>query len=59
LDANGPIRLEALPLKLDFCYTRPADANESAWIERRLARACAALGGLTITREDARLVIRC
>lgn len=58
LDANGPIRLEALPLGLDFCFTRLATADEFGWIERRLARSCAALGGPPVSREAARLVIR-
>jgi poly-gamma-glutamate synthesis protein (capsule biosynthesis protein) len=58
LDAGGPLRLEALPLGLDFCFTRLANAGEFDWIERRLARACAALGGPSISREAARLVIR-
>lgn len=58
LDANGPVRLEAVPLALDFCFTRLADADESDWIERRLARACAALGGPAVSREGARLVMR-
>lgn len=58
LAAEGPIRLEVLPLRLDFCFTRLADAGEFDWIERRLARACAALGDLTISREANRLEIR-
>jgi len=58
VDADGPLRLEALPLGLDFCFTRLANAGEFDWIERRLARACAALGGPSISREAARLVIR-
>ena len=58
LDAGGPLRLEALPLGLDFCFTRLANAGEFDWIERRLALACAALGGPSISREAARLVIR-
>jgi len=57
MDGRGPIRLEAVPLALDYCFTRLADADESDWIERRLARACAALGGPPVTREGARLVI--
>lgn len=56
-DRTGPIRLEALPLALDYCFTRLADAEESEWIERRLTRACEALGGSSVSREGARLVI--
>ena len=33
------IRLEAIPLALDFCHTRLADADEAAWIGRRLRSA--------------------
>jgi poly-gamma-glutamate capsule biosynthesis protein CapA/YwtB (metallophosphatase superfamily) len=55
--ADGrPVRLEALPLKLDFCHTRLAQAQDAAWILRRSRDACAALG--TEAREDAgRLVV--
>jgi poly-gamma-glutamate synthesis protein (capsule biosynthesis protein) len=59
LDADGPIRLEALPLALDYCFTRVANAEESTWITRRLERASAALGDRRVTREGERLVITC
>jgi poly-gamma-glutamate capsule biosynthesis protein CapA/YwtB (metallophosphatase superfamily) len=56
LDAHGPARLEALPLKLEFCHTRLAEGPDAAWMRRRFTTACAALG---TTLEDAtdRLVI--
>jgi poly-gamma-glutamate synthesis protein (capsule biosynthesis protein) len=57
LDADGPIGLEALPLALDYCFTRVANAEESTWITRRLQRASAALGDCRITRDGERLVI--
>jgi poly-gamma-glutamate synthesis protein (capsule biosynthesis protein) len=57
LDAGGPIRLEALPLALDYCFTRVANAEESTWITRRLQRASGALGDCRITRDGERLVI--
>jgi poly-gamma-glutamate capsule biosynthesis protein CapA/YwtB (metallophosphatase superfamily) len=44
LDARGPVRLEALPLKLDFCHTRLAAGEDAAWMRRRFLTACAALG---------------
>jgi poly-gamma-glutamate capsule biosynthesis protein CapA/YwtB (metallophosphatase superfamily) len=44
LDARGPIRLEALPLKLDFCHTRLATGEDAAWMRRRFREACATLG---------------
>jgi poly-gamma-glutamate synthesis protein (capsule biosynthesis protein) len=56
LDKNGPVRLEALPLKLDYCYTRPADGPDEAWIEQRFRRACAAFG-TSVTVEEHRLVV--
>ncbi len=39
-----PTRVEAVPLALDFCYTRLADPDEAAWIGRRLRSACAVFG---------------
>lgn len=56
LDRGGPVRLEALPLKLDYCRTRAAVDEEAAWIERRFRRACAAFGG-GVTAERGRLVL--
>jgi len=44
LGSTGPIRLEALPLSLDFCHTRLAGPAEAAWIARRFISACAELG---------------
>jgi poly-gamma-glutamate synthesis protein (capsule biosynthesis protein) len=44
LDAAGPLRLEALPLKLEFCQTRLATGQDAAWIRRRFRAACAELG---------------
>jgi poly-gamma-glutamate synthesis protein (capsule biosynthesis protein) len=55
-DEHGPSRLEAVPLKLEFCYTRLADREEAAWIGRRFRTACAALG-TEVTEEDGRLVV--
>jgi poly-gamma-glutamate synthesis protein (capsule biosynthesis protein) len=56
LDTAGPIRLDALPLKLDYCHTRPADGDDAAWIERRFRAACAAFG-TRVTQERGRLVV--
>jgi len=44
LDQGGPVELEAVPLKLDFCRTRLADGADAAWMRRRFRDACAALG---------------
>ena len=57
LDAGGPSRVEALPLALDYCYTRAADGDDLEWIRRRLRAACAALG-TEVTEENGRLVVR-
>jgi poly-gamma-glutamate capsule biosynthesis protein CapA/YwtB (metallophosphatase superfamily) len=43
LDAAGPLRLEALPLKLEFCHTRLATGDDAAWMRHRFRSACAAL----------------
>jgi poly-gamma-glutamate capsule biosynthesis protein CapA/YwtB (metallophosphatase superfamily) len=56
LDADGPTRLEAVPLKLDFCYTRVAEGKDAAWIGERFRAACAAMG-TDVTEEAGRLVI--
>ncbi|MGH2952778.1 MAG: CapA family protein [Solirubrobacterales bacterium] len=56
LDRGRPVRLEALPLRLDYCHTRVADEDDAAWIARRFIAACDALG--TTAREEAgRLVV--
>jgi poly-gamma-glutamate capsule biosynthesis protein CapA/YwtB (metallophosphatase superfamily) len=56
LDQRGPLRLEAVPLKLECCQTRLADADEAVWIRHRFRAACAALG-TDVTEEEGRLVV--
>jgi poly-gamma-glutamate capsule biosynthesis protein CapA/YwtB (metallophosphatase superfamily) len=56
LDRQGPLRLEAVPLKLEFCRTRLAGGDEAAWIRRRFRAACAALG-TEAAEEEGRLVV--
>jgi poly-gamma-glutamate capsule biosynthesis protein CapA/YwtB (metallophosphatase superfamily) len=56
LDGHGPVRLEALPLKLEFCHTRLASGADAAWTRRRFRSACAALG-TTVDQEADRLTI--
>ena len=51
-----PIRVEAVPLALDYCFTRLANRDETAWITARFRRACADLGTSVDTRGG-RLVI--
>jgi poly-gamma-glutamate capsule biosynthesis protein CapA/YwtB (metallophosphatase superfamily) len=55
-DAGGPRRLEAVPLALDYCYTRIADARETAWIRGRFVDACTRLG-TDVHERDGRLVV--
>ncbi len=56
LEEQGPVQLEALPLKLDYCHTRTADGEDAAWIARRFRAACARLG-TEVGEEDGRLVV--
>jgi poly-gamma-glutamate synthesis protein (capsule biosynthesis protein) len=55
LEPDGP-RIEAVPLKLEFAYTRLARGEEAAWIRRRFREACGELG-TEMLEEDGRLVI--
>lgn len=55
-DVDRPVRVEAIPLALDYCHTRLADATETAWISRRFRAACAAFG-TAVTETEGRLVI--
>ena len=56
LDEAGPVRLEALPLKLEYCHTRLAAGEDAAWMRRRFRAACAALG-TTVQDTADRLII--
>jgi hypothetical protein len=51
LDQDGPVALEAVPLALDYCHTRLADANERAWIRRRFTEACSEFGTVVESRN--------
>ena len=53
---RGVERIEAVPLKLEYCFTRLARGEEAAWIRRRFARACADLG-TSVKEESGRLVV--
>ncbi len=44
LDARGPRRIQALPLALEYCFTRVASAHEADWIVRRLQSLCEPFG---------------
>ena len=55
LDRAGPLRVEAIPLRLEFCFTRMAQGEEAEWIGRRFRQACAELG-TEVVEENGRLV---
>jgi poly-gamma-glutamate synthesis protein (capsule biosynthesis protein) len=50
------VRLEALPLTLDYCRTRLAGPADADWARRRFRAACAELGTEVQLEED-RLVV--
>jgi poly-gamma-glutamate synthesis protein (capsule biosynthesis protein) len=56
LEQGRPIRVEALPLALDFCFTRLANRTEADWIARRFVAACGQLG-TDVERDGDRLVV--
>lgn len=56
LDPEGPRRIEAVPLALEYCHTRLAEGDDAAWVERRLRESCAPYG-TEVRREDGRLVV--
>jgi poly-gamma-glutamate capsule biosynthesis protein CapA/YwtB (metallophosphatase superfamily) len=56
VDERGPVRLEAVPLRLEFCYTRLARGEDAAWIGRRFRESCSAFG-TEVREEGGRLVV--
>jgi poly-gamma-glutamate capsule biosynthesis protein CapA/YwtB (metallophosphatase superfamily) len=56
VDRDGPRRLEALPLKLDYCFTGPAHGADAAWIGERFRAACEDLG-TTVSQTDGILTV--
>ncbi|MEV5509725.1 CapA family protein [Streptomyces orinoci] len=57
LEQARPVRLEAVPLYLDYCRTTLADEADHAWIRHRFSHACAALGTTVTEEADGRLVL--
>ncbi|HET9093433.1 MAG TPA: CapA family protein [Acidimicrobiales bacterium] len=55
-EGDVPIRLEAVPLRLEYCFTRLARGGESAVVAERFRQRCAAFGTEVLAREG-RLVI--
>jgi poly-gamma-glutamate capsule biosynthesis protein CapA/YwtB (metallophosphatase superfamily) len=56
LAEGEPRRLEAVPLKLDYCFTRFADGEEAEWMRRRFQELCEELGTQALD-ADGRVVI--
>ena len=56
LGPDGPRRIEAVPLKLGYAFTRLAHGDEVDWIRQRFEDACAQLGS-EVHEEEGRLVI--
>jgi hypothetical protein len=50
------VRLEAVPLRLDFCHTRLATGEDARWIRDRFHAACAEYG-TAVDDEGGRLVV--
>jgi poly-gamma-glutamate synthesis protein (capsule biosynthesis protein) len=63
LEADELKRIEAVPIRLEFAYTRVARGEEAAWIKRRFREACEELGTEVGEEEEEeeedRLVIEC
>jgi poly-gamma-glutamate synthesis protein (capsule biosynthesis protein) len=57
VDEHGAVAMEAVPLALDFCHTRPASPAEARWLRRRFSEACEALG-TPVDRAGERLRVR-
>jgi poly-gamma-glutamate synthesis protein (capsule biosynthesis protein) len=55
-DGPRPVLLEGVPLALDYCHTRLADAEEAGWITRRFRAACAPFG-TEVTERAGRVVV--
>jgi poly-gamma-glutamate capsule biosynthesis protein CapA/YwtB (metallophosphatase superfamily) len=56
LEPDGLRRIEAVPIRLEYAYTRLARREEADWIQRRFREACAALG-TAASEENARVAI--
>jgi poly-gamma-glutamate capsule biosynthesis protein CapA/YwtB (metallophosphatase superfamily) len=56
LDGGRPVRVEAVPLRLDYCRTRLAEGRDAAWVRERFRAATAALG-TEVSEQDGRLVV--
>jgi Bacterial capsule synthesis protein PGA_cap len=57
LTEAGPLEIDAVPLRLEYCHTRLASGADAAWITTRFRQACAAFG-TEVVEADGRLVVR-
>ena len=57
LDAEGPRKVEGVPLRLEYAYTRLADGAETEELAHRMRERCAAVGS-RVDVEDGRLVFQ-
>lgn len=57
LDTRGVRRVSALPLALEYCFTRPASPPEADWIVRRLRQLCAPFG-TEVESQDGMIELR-
>jgi hypothetical protein len=55
-DGGRVRRVEAVPLKLDYCYTALAEGADADWVRARFRRACAELD-THVREDDGRLVV--
>ena len=55
LDAGGPVRIEGVPLRLEYCHTRRAAPEEARLLHGMLQERCAAVGS-TVREEGDRFV---
>ena len=56
LDADGPIAVRAVPLRLGYAHTELATGADADWVRDRFRRACAALG-TPVEQPDGHLVV--
>jgi poly-gamma-glutamate capsule biosynthesis protein CapA/YwtB (metallophosphatase superfamily) len=52
LEGGSPVTLQAVPLKLEFCFTRLAESEDADWIAGRFTVACEELGTAVARRGD-------
>jgi poly-gamma-glutamate synthesis protein (capsule biosynthesis protein) len=53
---GGPTRIEAVPLRLEYCHTRCADRREAEWIAARLGELCRPFGTAVEALDDRLLI---